>query len=198
MLRTGKVALLTLAGLILTPSSAIAGQTTSERDIANQSNVDLASDLRTPPPPPTPHLNGPKVYGVRPGHEFLYRIPCTGTRPITFSARSLPSPLKLDAQSGIISGTAPEKAGTYTVTLFASNSHRPRPAAFQDRCRRHHWPDAPDGLERLVQLLRSHHRKRCARCRRRNDLFRDGRFRLPVCRHRRLLGAQAGLSRSRP
>ncbi len=122
MLHTGKVALLTLAGLILTPPSAIAGQTTSERDIANHSNVDLASDLRTPPPPPTPHVNGPKVYGVRPGHPFLYRIPCTGTRPITFSARHLPSPLKLDAQSGIISGTAPEKPGTYTVTLFASNS----------------------------------------------------------------------------
>jgi alpha-galactosidase len=80
------------------------------------------SDLRTPPPAPTPHLNGPKVYGARPGHPFLYRIPCTGTRPIAFSARNLPASLKLDRKSGIISGTTPTEAGVYAVTLGAQNS----------------------------------------------------------------------------
>jgi alpha-galactosidase len=84
--------------------------------------ADQPSDLRTPPPAPTPHLNGPKVYGVRPGHPFLYRIPCTGTRPISFSAAHLPSTLKLDANTGIISGVSPAEAGAYTVTLAASNS----------------------------------------------------------------------------
>jgi alpha-galactosidase len=80
------------------------------------------ADLRTPPPPPTPHLNGPKVYGVRPGHPFLYRIPCTGNRPVAFSVRNLPASLKLDRRSGIISGAAPEKPGEYVVTLAASNA----------------------------------------------------------------------------
>lgn len=80
------------------------------------------SDLRTPPPPPTPHLNGPKIYGARPGHPFLYRIPCTGNRPVTFSAKNLPASLKLDRQTGIISGETPEKPGEFLVTIKASNA----------------------------------------------------------------------------
>lgn len=83
----------------------------------------LTSDLRTPKPPETPHLNGPKLYGVRPGHLFLYRIPCTGDRPMRYSARNLPRTLKLDRRSGIISGKAPQKPGEYLVTLAASNAH---------------------------------------------------------------------------
>ena len=31
--------------------------------------------LLTPKPGPAPKINGPKVYGCRPGHPFLYRIP---------------------------------------------------------------------------------------------------------------------------
>ena len=42
--------------------------------------------ILTPKPGPQPRINGPKVYGARPGHPFLYRIPCTGTRPIRFTA----------------------------------------------------------------------------------------------------------------
>jgi alpha-galactosidase len=80
------------------------------------------SDFRTPPPPATPHLNGPKISGVRPGHPFFYRIPCTGNRPIRFSAKGLPSALKLDRRTGIISGNAPESPGGYVVTLSASNA----------------------------------------------------------------------------
>jgi alpha-galactosidase len=79
------------------------------------------SDLRTPLPPPTPHLNGPKIYGARPGRPFLYRIPCTGDRPIKFSAKNLPATLKLDRQTGIISGKTPEKPGEFLVTIRASN-----------------------------------------------------------------------------
>ena len=81
-----------------------------------------APDLRTPEPPQTPHLNGPKLYGVRPGNPFLYRIPCTGNRPMGYSARNLPASLKLDRLSGIISGKAPEKPGEYDVALRASNA----------------------------------------------------------------------------
>ena len=79
-------------------------------------------ELRTPKAPPTPRINGPKLYGSRPGHPFLYRIPCTGLRPMHFSVVGLPSSLTLDEATGIISGSAPATAGDYPMTLKAVNS----------------------------------------------------------------------------
>jgi alpha-galactosidase len=78
--------------------------------------------LLTPRAPRTPRINGPPIYGVRPGSPFLYRIPCTGQRPIAFSAENLPAGLMLDSQSGIITGKLSD-AGTNRVTLLARNSH---------------------------------------------------------------------------
>ncbi len=77
--------------------------------------------LLTPKPGPAPKINGPKVYGCRPGHPFIYRIPCTGTRPIAFSATRLPETLHLDTKTGIITGTVPTERGEYAVTLEARN-----------------------------------------------------------------------------
>jgi len=77
--------------------------------------------LLTPKPGPEPRINGPKVYGCRPGRPLLYRIPATGQRPITFSADNLPSGLVLDPASGIITGNAPAEAGRYEVTLKAAS-----------------------------------------------------------------------------
>jgi len=78
--------------------------------------------LLTPKPGPAPRLNGPTIYGARPGHPFLYRIPAQGERPMTFSASDLPQSLQLDAHTGIITGTTPPR-GEYKVTLRAKNSH---------------------------------------------------------------------------
>ena len=80
------------------------------------------SEIRTPRPPESPRINGPKIYGVRPGHPFLYRIPCTGDRPIRFSVAGLPSSLHLDSASGIITGTAPAAPGQFMLTLRAKNA----------------------------------------------------------------------------
>ena len=80
-------------------------------------------EMRTPKPPDAPRIHGPKIYGARPGHPFLYRIPCTGIRPIHFSAKDLPASLKLDSDTGIISGQAPEKRGAYVVHLKAASQH---------------------------------------------------------------------------
>ena len=41
--------------------------------------------LLTPKEQPAPRINGPSVFGVRPGSPFLYTIPATGERPIRFS-----------------------------------------------------------------------------------------------------------------
>jgi alpha-galactosidase len=84
----------------------------------------------TPKPGPEPRVNGPAVYGCRPGHPFLYRIPAQGMRPMRFSARGLPRGLKLDRDTGIVTGTAPAH-GIYPVTLRAKNSHGSATRAFK-------------------------------------------------------------------
>ncbi len=67
-----------------------------------------------------PEIHGPKQYGARPGNPFIYRVPATGERPMKFSATGLPEGLKLNAETGVITGTTP-KQGLYNVTLKASN-----------------------------------------------------------------------------
>ncbi len=79
--------------------------------------------LLTPSPGPEPRINGPMVQGVRPGRPFLYRIPCTGERPLGFAAEYLPPSLHLDSGTGIITGTAPETPGAHDVVLHAVNDH---------------------------------------------------------------------------
>ncbi len=80
------------------------------------------SVILTPKPVSAPRINGPKIYGARPGNPFLYRIPAQGERPMTFSASGMPKGLQLDAQTGIITGTTPPH-GEYKITLHAKNAH---------------------------------------------------------------------------
>jgi alpha-galactosidase len=80
-----------------------------------------APEIRTPKTPATPRINGPRVYGERPGRPFLYTIPATGQAPLVFTAEGLPDGLTLDANSGRISGSV-ARAGEYRVTLAVSNS----------------------------------------------------------------------------
>jgi hypothetical protein len=86
-----------------------------------QASADLTAAIRTPPAPATPRINGPRVYGERPGNPFLYHLPVTGTRPITITAQGLPSGLTLDATSGNITGVVTQP-GDNPVTFTAVNS----------------------------------------------------------------------------
>jgi len=86
--------------------------------------------LLTPKPGPAPRINGPLVYGARPGRPFLYRIPAQGERPMTFTARGLPRGFALDAQTGIITGTSPDR-GEYKVSFIAKNAHGSNRRRFQ-------------------------------------------------------------------
>ncbi len=78
--------------------------------------------ILTPQPGPRPQVNGPRLFGARPGRPFIYRIPCTGTRPIQFAVEGLPPGLQLDSASGIISGHVPQQAGSYETKLVATNA----------------------------------------------------------------------------
>ena len=88
---------------------------------ADTNTITEEAVVLTPPAPRGPRINGPMVYGVRPGSPFLYRIPCTGERPLLFRADDLPDGLTIDSQSGIITGNI-AKTGTYRVTLIARNA----------------------------------------------------------------------------
>src|SRR5581483_1319974 len=74
----------------------------------------------TPRESPLPHINGPKVFGVKPGHPIIFRVAATGVTPITFSADNLPPGLKIDPANGQLSGALPDKA-SYDITLHARN-----------------------------------------------------------------------------
>jgi alpha-galactosidase len=78
-------------------------------------------EVLTPKPGPAPRINGPSLTGVTPGHDVLYKIPATGTAPITYGATNLPSGLTLDASTGIIRGTIAAR-GRYSVTFTAKNA----------------------------------------------------------------------------
>jgi alpha-galactosidase len=68
-----------------------------------------------------PALHGPRIIGATPGRPFLYRIPATGTAPLTFSVRGLPAGLELD-DSGTIRG-ALTTAGDHRIAVTARNRH---------------------------------------------------------------------------
>jgi len=77
--------------------------------------------ILTPAESPKPRINGAKVYGVRPGHPFLFLVAATGKRPMIYSAVNLPKGLKLDSQTGIITGKL-ETKGETMVTLTVKNA----------------------------------------------------------------------------
>jgi alpha-galactosidase len=118
LLVAGPAALIAAAPL---PSAAAAAPA---MPAANLSDAPAAPTeeaiILTPPPAATPRINGPRVFGVRPGSPFLYRIPATGERPLAFSAENLPAGLALDPVTGFITGSLAEK-GTCDVTLKATN-----------------------------------------------------------------------------
>lgn len=76
--------------------------------------------ILTPPPPKTPRINGPTITGARPGSPFLFQVPATGIRPMTFTAKGLPAGLKLDSKTGRITGALKQR-GTTKVILTAKN-----------------------------------------------------------------------------
>lgn len=93
----------------------------------------VAPYILTPLPPVTPRINGPAVFGVRPGSPFLYSMPVTGERPMAYSAKGLPAGLALDAKTGRISGVLSAK-GEFNVTLGATNARGSAEKRFRIVC----------------------------------------------------------------
>lgn len=77
--------------------------------------------ILTPAVAKSPRINSPKIFGAKPGNPFLFNVVATGEAPITYSVDHLPSGLKMDAKTGIITGVI-NKRGTYLVTMKAKNN----------------------------------------------------------------------------
>ena len=58
--------------------------------IVSMAAATATSGPRANQDPDKPRINGPSLYGARPDHPFLYRIPATGRRPMLFFASELP------------------------------------------------------------------------------------------------------------
>lgn len=81
---------------------------------------DMSKYIVTPLPGKEPRITGAKIVGARPGNPFLFKVPATGEKPRKYSADNLPKGLKIDPDTGIITGTAPQ-AGDYLVKVTVSN-----------------------------------------------------------------------------
>jgi len=78
--------------------------------------------ILTPPAPKEPRINGPRITALRPGSPLIFRIPCTGERPVTFAASGLPDGITLQNATGILTGTT-SQTGTHKIRLIANNRH---------------------------------------------------------------------------
>lgn len=80
--------------------------------------------ILTPRPKDRPRINGPEVFGVRPGAPFHHTVPVSGCRPMDFEAEGLPEGLLLDGRTGCISGRIADPAHRgHAVTIRATNAH---------------------------------------------------------------------------
>lgn len=69
-------------------------------------------------------INYPRIFGVRPGSPFLFRVPASGSAPLTITAKGLPNGLRLNETTGVVSGViANREKKTYNVQFTAKNAH---------------------------------------------------------------------------
>ena len=95
----------------------------AELELVNEPDAFAQLGILTPPEKPAPQFNGADIWGVRPGHPVLFRIPVSGERPMSFTAKDLPAGVTLDPAKGILGGVAPAKKGDYDITVVAKNAN---------------------------------------------------------------------------
>ena len=66
-------------------------------------------------------IHGATITGGSPGKAFLFRIPATGKKPLSYAVKGLPAGLELNNTTGVVSGK-PAKAGSYSATLSVKDA----------------------------------------------------------------------------
>lgn len=95
--------------------------------------LDEPKVILTPKPGPEVRINGTKIFGVRPGSPFLFKIAATGKKPLKYEALNLPAGLACDESTGMISGTI-ETSGTYNTIFRVSNALGTKERPFKIVC----------------------------------------------------------------
>lgn len=78
--------------------------------------------ILTPASDGRPRINGPSLYGVRPGKVLLYRVPVSGEKPLAVTVEGLPEGTWFDAATSMLRGTTPMRKGDYPLTVTAKNA----------------------------------------------------------------------------
>jgi len=89
--------------------------------------------ILTPKASAQPKINAAKVFGVRPGSPFLFKIAAIGSKPLKYSVANLPPGLKLDAATGIITGKL-LKPGDYKMSFVVKNNSGEAKKEFTIKC----------------------------------------------------------------
>lgn len=84
--------------------------------------TDKAKAILTPAPSEKPRINGADIFGAYPGNPFLFKVAATGVTPLSYSAAKLPEGLKIDSNTGIITGQTPTDKGKYSVMITVTNA----------------------------------------------------------------------------
>ena len=66
---------------------------------------DESKIILTPAPSANVRINGAKIFGVRPGSPFLFKIPATGKKPLKYEVLNIPEGLVCNPETGMITGT---------------------------------------------------------------------------------------------
>ncbi len=109
----------TIDNIPTSPVSAEVSFTEGASGIPISGILDLPYIL-TPPVPDHPRINGARVFGIKPGSAFFFKVAATGTPPLRFTAIGLPAGLTIDSESGIITGQIKTR-GSYSCSLMVTN-----------------------------------------------------------------------------
>lgn len=78
--------------------------------------------IAPPVNPNVPYITSPGIVGAKPGAPFLFTISALGLRPVKYRAIALPPGLKLDTNTGQITGSI-TKSGIYRCTILVNNKY---------------------------------------------------------------------------